>query len=43
VVAGALSKLVNAVGVAISVQRSDAQGKIEFAPAAHKDRRKELR
>jgi len=33
VVAGALSKLVNAVGVAISVQRGDAQGIIEFAPA----------
>jgi hypothetical protein len=42
VVAGSLSKLVNAVGVAVSVQRSDAQGKIEFAPATHKDRREEL-
>ena len=32
VVAGALSKLVNAAGVVISEQRSDAQGKVEFKP-----------
>jgi len=31
------------MSVHVSVQRSDAQGIIEFAPAAHKDGRKELR
>jgi hypothetical protein len=32
VIAGALSKLLNAAGAVISEQRSDAQGKFEFKP-----------
>ncbi|MGA7556876.1 MAG: TonB-dependent receptor, partial [Candidatus Acidiferrales bacterium] len=34
IVAGALSKLVNAAGVVISEQRSDAQGKVDFQAIA---------